>query len=118
MQRQPLRTSMSVAGIAAAVAVVVLGNFFRDAIAFIVDSQFNVAMRSDVILWLAEAGDAAARHEVARLPGVIAVETGRDVPVRFVNGHLSHRGAIQGYPRRRTAPHRRCRYARGEPPRR
>jgi len=100
MQRRPLRTSMSVAGIAAAVAVVVLGNFFRDAIAFIVDSQFNVAMRSDVILWLAEAGDAAARHEVARLPGVIAVETGRDVPVRFVNGHLSHRGAIQGYPRR------------------
>lgn len=100
MQRRPLRTSMSVAGIAAAVAVVVLGNFLRDAIAFIVESQFNVAMRSDVILWLAEAGDAAARHEVARLPGVIAVEPGRDVPVRFVNGHLAYRGVLQGYPHR------------------
>jgi putative ABC transport system permease protein len=31
------------------------------------------------------------------LPGVIAVESGRDVAVRFVSGHLSERGSIQGY---------------------
>jgi len=97
MERRPLRTGLSVAGVAAAVAIVVMGNFFRDAIDYIVDSQFNVGMRSDVILWLAEAADNSARHEVARLPGVIAVESGRDVPVRFVNGHLSERGQIRGH---------------------
>jgi putative ABC transport system permease protein len=100
MERRPLRTALSIGGVAAAVAIVVMGNFFRDAIDFIVDSQFNVAMRSDVIVWMTEAADNSARHDVARLPGVIAVESGRDVPVRFVNGHLAERGQIRGHTRR------------------
>ncbi len=40
MERRPLRTSLSIAGVAASVAIVVMGNFFRDAIDYIVDSQF------------------------------------------------------------------------------
>jgi putative ABC transport system permease protein len=100
MERRPLRTGLSIAGVAAAVAIVVMGNFFRDAIDFIVDSQFNVALRNDVVLWMTEAKSDSARLEVARLPGVTAVESGRDVAVRFVNGHTSERGAIQGFARR------------------
>jgi putative ABC transport system permease protein len=99
MERRPLRTGLSIGGVAAAVAIVVLGNFFRDAIDFIVDSQFNVALRNDVVLWMTEASPDSARFEVARLPGVTAVESGRDVAVRFVNGHLSERSAIQGFAR-------------------
>lgn len=97
MERRPLRTALSIGGVAASVAIVVMGNFFRDAMDYIVDSQFNVAMRSDVIVWMTEAVDDSARFELARLPGVIAVESGRDVAVRFVNGHLSQRGSIQGF---------------------
>jgi putative ABC transport system permease protein len=100
MERRPLRTSLAIAGVAASVAIVVMGNFFRDAIDYIVDSQFNVAMRSDVIVWMTEAGDDAGRREVARLPGVTAVESGRDVAVRFINGHVSKRGSIRGMTRR------------------
>jgi putative ABC transport system permease protein len=37
------------------------------------------------------------RREVARLPGVLAVESSRFVPVTFVNGHLRERGMIRGY---------------------
>jgi putative ABC transport system permease protein len=96
MERRPLRTLLSIGGVAASVAIVVMGNFFSDAMAYIVDSQFNVSMRSDVIVWMTEAVDDSARHELARLPGVIAVESGRNVSVRFVNGHLSERGQIQG----------------------
>ena len=99
MERRPLRTALSVGGVAASVAIVVMGNFFSDAIDYIVDSQFNVGMRSDVIVWMTEAADNSARHEVARLPGVTAVEPGRDVAVRFVNGHHSERGAIRGLTR-------------------
>jgi putative ABC transport system permease protein len=99
MERRPLRTTLSIGGVAASVAIVVMGNFFRDAIDTIVDSQFNVSMRSDVIVWLTDAADNVARLEVARLPSVIAVESGRDVPVRFVNGHLSERGQIRGHTR-------------------
>ena len=97
MERRPWRTGLSIGGVAAAVAIVVMGNFFRDAIDYIVDTQFNLAMRSDVMLWMSEAGGDAARYQLQRLPGVLSVESGRDVAVRFVNGHHSERGAIQGY---------------------
>ncbi|MGQ2978933.1 MAG: ABC transporter permease [Polaromonas sp.] len=97
MERRPLRTGLSIAGIAAAVAIVVMGNFIRDAIDHIVDTQFTLAMRSDVILWMSEPIGNVARHEVARMPGVLAVEATRLVPVRFVNGPVSERGLIQGY---------------------
>jgi len=97
MERRPVRSGLSIGGVAAAVAIVVMGNFFRDAIEFIVDSQFNRAMRSDVQMWLSEPVADAARHELQRLPGVLTVESGRDVAVRFVNGQRSERGSIQGY---------------------
>ncbi len=100
MERRPWRSVLSVGGVAASVAIVVMGNFFHDAIDYIVDSQFNITMRNDVIVWMTDVADDSARHEVARLPGVIAVESGRDVAVRFVNGHLSERGTLQGFARR------------------
>jgi putative ABC transport system permease protein len=52
-----------------------------------------------VVLWMTEASSDSARLEIARLPGVTAVESGRDVAVRFVNGHITERGAIQGLAR-------------------
>lgn len=97
MQRRPVRTALSIGGVAAAVAIVVMGNFVRDAIDHIVDSQFNRVLRSDVIVWMADVTDESARWELARLPGVIAVEPGRDVAVRFVHGHRQERGVIQGF---------------------
>lgn len=96
MERHPWRSLLSIFGVAVAVGIVVLGNFFRDAIDFIVDSQFNASMRSDVIVWMSEAGPDSARLELQRLPGVLAVESGRDVAVRFVHGARSERGVLQG----------------------
>jgi putative ABC transport system permease protein len=95
--RRPWRTTLSIGGVAIAVAIVVMGSFLRDAIDAIVDSAFNLGMRSDVIVWMAEPADDAARHLIARLPAVTAVESGRDVAVRFVNGHRVERGTIQGF---------------------
>ena len=97
IERRPLRSSLSVAGVAAAVAIVVLGNFFRDAIDVIVDSQFNLSMRTDVTVWAAEAVGDGARRELMRLPGVRDVETTRFVEVNFVNGHRRERSLIRGY---------------------
>jgi putative ABC transport system permease protein len=99
MERRPLRTSLSIGGVAASVAIVVMGNFFRDAIDYIVDSQFNVSMRSDVTVRMTDPADDSVRHSVARLRAVTAIESGRDVPVRLVNGHLSERGQIRGLTR-------------------
>lgn len=100
MERRPWRTGLAIAGVAASVAIVVMGNFVRDAMDHIVHTQFNVAMRSDVILRMIEASGDSTRFEIARLPGVIAVESGREVPVRFVSGTVAERSLVQGYPER------------------
>ncbi|RYF16530.1 MAG: ABC transporter permease [Comamonadaceae bacterium] len=97
VERRPLRAALTIGGVAASVAIVIMGNFFRDAIDAIIDTQFNMAMRGDVVVWVTDAVDAAAGRELARLPGVLQVEPGRRVAVRFSNGHRSEKGAIDGY---------------------
>ena len=89
--------ALSVGGVAASVAIVVMGNFFRDAIEEVVDSTFNLSMRNDLVLWLAEPADAPrVVAEVSRLPGVIGVEASRQIAVRLSKGHRSERTSIQG----------------------
>ncbi len=96
MARRPLRSAVSIAGVAASVAIVVMGNFFSDAIGYVVDTQFTLVMRNDVSVWALEPVDAAARRELQRLPGVKTVESGRVVEVNFVHGHRRERGQIRG----------------------
>ncbi len=98
MERRPLRSLLSIGGVAAAVAIVIMGNFFRDAIEYIVDTQFNLSMRSDVAVWLMDAGPDRARLELAHAPGVTMVESTRFVPVTLVNGIHRERSLIRGYP--------------------
>jgi putative ABC transport system permease protein len=97
MERRPLRTGLSIGGVAAAVAIVVMGNFFRDAIGFIVDTQFEMVMRYEIALWTLEPVPEAARRELLRVPGVLAAESSRFVPVNLVNGHRRERGLLRGY---------------------
>ncbi|HEY6513570.1 MAG TPA: ABC transporter permease [Burkholderiaceae bacterium] len=97
MERRPWRTGLAIGGVAAAVAIVVMGNFFRDAIEAIVDTQFTLVMRNDVAVWTLEPGDDRARLELARLAGVTAVESSRFVPVALINGHRRERSLIRGY---------------------
>ena len=97
MERRPLRAAVTIGGIAASVAIVVMGNFFRDAIDVIVDTNFNLGMRSDVAMWTIEPDRRGAPPApLARLPGVLQVEPGRRVAVRFVHGPRSETGVIQG----------------------
>ncbi|MBE0550167.1 MAG: FtsX-like permease family protein, partial [Rubrivivax sp.] len=97
MERRPLRSSLAIGGVAAAVAIVVMGNFFRDAIEYIVDSQFQLVMRNDVAVWTLDTVSDRAREELLRLPGVKAAESSRFVPVTLVNGHRRERSQIRGY---------------------
>ena len=96
MERRPLRTGLTVFGIAVAMAIVITGAFWRDAIGVLMDTQFNRVLRGDVTIGLTELTPARIAHEMARLPHVTAVEATRSVSVRLVNGHRVWRGAIQG----------------------
>jgi putative ABC transport system permease protein len=97
MERRPLRSLLAIGGIAASLAIVVTGNFSRDAIDYIVTTLFTQAYRADVTVAMIEPVQASVQQQLARAPGVLAVEAGRDVPVRFVNAHHTFRGAIEGF---------------------
>ena len=99
MERRAGRALLTTLGIAAAMAIVISGMFWRDALEYMIDVQFEAAQRADAVIALVEPSDPAAAREVARLPGVMLAEGARDVAVRLVAGHRSYRTAIQGIPR-------------------
>ncbi len=100
MQRHPWRSTLGMLGVAASVAIVVSGSFWRDSIDQMLETQFRRVLRGDVSLMLAEATPVTVASEVLRLPGVTAVEASRSVGVRLVHGHRHWRGSLQG----RTSP--------------
>jgi len=97
MERRPLRTLLGIGGVASAVAITIMGNFLRDAMDVVVDTQFTLSLRGDVSVWTYEPVDDNARLELARLPGVTQVESTRFVPVTLVHGHLRERALVRGY---------------------
>lgn len=96
MERRPLRTGLTIFGIAVAMAIVVTGAFWRDSIAVLMDTQFNQVLRGDVSIGLIEVSPARMVHDMAKLPHVTAVEPARSMAARLVHAHHSWRGAIQG----------------------
>ncbi len=97
MERRPLRSALSIGGVAAAIAIVMMGNFIRDAMEVVVDTQLTLGLRGDITVWSAEPMDDAARLAFARLPGVLQVESTRMVPVTVSAGHRSERSLVRGY---------------------
>jgi putative ABC transport system permease protein len=87
VMRHPLRAAASVFGIAFAVAILMIGFVFTDAIDRLIQIQFWEAERQDVTVYFVEPRGDEARHALARLPGVLAVEPIRNVPVRIRSGH-------------------------------
>lgn len=96
VQRQPVRAAVSALGVAFAVAILVVGMFSLDAIELILDVQYNVVQRQDYTVAFVEPRSTRAVHELAHLPGVLAVEPIRMVPARIRAGHLTRQIAITG----------------------
>ena len=99
LQRHPGRAALSVLGIGLATALMVVGTFMLDSMDLMMDVQFNVAQRFDVMVTFVRPTSAAALDEVRRLPGVIAAEPFRAVPVRLRVGHRSRHTVLTGTPR-------------------
>ena len=94
--RRPWRAALSIGGIAAAVATVVLGRFTFDAVNHLIAAHFDSAQRDDVTVILRETSSAAVVHDIDRLPGVLRAEPFRTVPVWFRLGHREKRAVIFG----------------------
>ncbi|MDC0934739.1 ABC transporter permease [Pirellulales bacterium] len=89
-------TAFSILGMAMGLAVLVLGSFFEDTIAYVMDVQFHRSQRQDVMLTFYEPVSAHALHDVEHLPGVTYAEPFRSVPVRLHHGSHQHRLSLLG----------------------
>jgi len=98
MTRRPLRTSLTVFGVAMSMAIVVTGSFMRDSVAVLMETQFRQVIRGDVMGVLLEATPASVLFALGKLPHVTAVEELRAVPARLVNAQHSWRGQLVGKP--------------------
>ncbi len=98
LERRPLRAALSVLGVGFACALLVVGLFFVDSMDVLLDLQFNVVQREDVTITFYEPTSPRARHELARLPGVLQLEPLRIVPARLRHGYRSRQLALTGIP--------------------
>jgi putative ABC transport system permease protein len=96
IERRPLKSMLTVLGIACACALMMVGNYQKGAIDFIVDVQFKQAAREDLALSFIEPTSGRALHELAALPGVDYVEGFRNVPAILRFGPYQHRAAVFG----------------------
>lgn len=96
LARRPWRAAISVAGIAAAVATVVLGRFTFDAVSHLMAVHFDSAQREDLTVVLREASTGSVLHEIERLPGVLRAEPFRSTPVWLRFQQHAKRAVIQG----------------------
>jgi putative ABC transport system permease protein len=94
LERRPLRSLASSAGIAGAVALLVLGQFGWDSLVAYFDRTFLRAERHDVQVVFSEPLAPRVVNELARWPGVARAEGVRAVPVRVQHGHRSRESAL------------------------
>jgi putative ABC transport system permease protein len=97
LERRPWRTLASSLAVAAATALTVVGGWYYDGIDALFDVQFNRVMREDAAVTLVRARPARAVTEIGHVPGVLAVEGVRVVPVRFRSRAVHRDGAIWGW---------------------
>jgi putative ABC transport system permease protein len=96
LERRPWKAILTVVGMSFAVAILVIGFYFYDAIDYLVQVQFQTAQRDDVTISFVEPEGEQARYDVRHLTGVLHSEYFRSVPARIRFGHRSRRVPLQG----------------------
>lgn len=94
--RRPVRSILTIAGLAMALALYIASASATDNVDKMIEIAFGRAQREDLAVTFAEARDARALHELARLPGVIRVEPFRAVGARLTAGPRTEREGLTG----------------------
>jgi putative ABC transport system permease protein len=97
--RHPIRAGFTTLGMALATAILVVSLFTNDTMEQLIDVTYFLADRQDATVSFIEKSPREVVMQVARLPGVLAVEPYREVPVRIRNGSIERRVTISARPR-------------------
>jgi putative ABC transport system permease protein len=93
---RPIRTLLTISGIALAVPLVLFGLFWFDAIAHMIDVAFGRIERGDAFVSFSTPVSVRSLYELQSVPGVLLAEGQRIVPVRLVAGHRTYRTSLVG----------------------
>ena len=94
--RRPLRMLLSSCGIAGAVSLLILSHFGLDSLLAYFESTFRREQRQDLAVVFARPVAPSVVTELARVPGVLAAEGVRAVPVRVRHEHRSRDSVVMG----------------------
>jgi putative ABC transport system permease protein len=96
IQRRPMRTLLSSAGIAGAIALLILGRFGWDSLIAYFENTFRREQRQDLTVAFARPMPPRAVGQLRRMPGVVTAEGLRAVPIRIRSGHRMRDAVAMG----------------------
>jgi len=96
--QRPVKSLLSVVGIAFAGAILMTGLFQEDTVAFMLHVQYTLSQRQDLTVTFVDPTSYRSLYELQSLPGVTAAEPFRSVSVRLRHGHYHYRTGIEGLP--------------------
>ena len=96
LTRRPAKAIMTTLGIAFACAILIVGNFGKDAVDFLIDFQFGLQERQDASISFYEAVPARAISSMRHIEGIEAIESFRAVPARIRFSQFSRQTSLQG----------------------
>ena len=94
--RRPARAALAVLGLSLAVAILIVGYYFVDAVEYLGAMQFRTVQREDLTVLFHEPRSARARYAIESLPGVLRSEPFRVVPARLRFEHAVRRVPLFG----------------------
>ncbi|RWC22097.1 MAG: ABC transporter permease [Mesorhizobium sp.] len=97
--RHPIRSVFTALGMALATAILIVSLFTGGSMEQLIDVIYFLADRQDATVSFLEKRPQDVAFQIARLPGVLAAEPYREVPVRIRSGHLERRITIRARPR-------------------
>jgi putative ABC transport system permease protein len=98
MSRHPVRACLTALGMSLATAILIVSLFTRDSMEQLIDVTYFLADRQDATISFTEKRVDNVVVQAARLPGVLAAEPFREVPVRIRHGNVERRITISGRP--------------------
>jgi putative ABC transport system permease protein len=96
IERRPIRSLLTIIGIALSCAGIIAATFFEGAMDFMVNVQFKQSQKEDMTVTFIEPTSKKALHELKGLKGVEHVEVFRSVPARLRFQQRSYRTSIEG----------------------
>jgi putative ABC transport system permease protein len=96
IERQPLKSLLTMLGIAMACGVIMVSGFQEGAINHMVDVQYKLSQREDIIANYTEPTSNRSLYSLRSLQGVEHVEGFRIVPAKLQYGHRFYRTSVRG----------------------